>query len=401
VALRGGLRGRRGGHLRPDPRGLAALDPLGCCRQARRAPHPRAPHAHAGRRRHAHRPAGGVGRRPVPPRIRAHVRVVRAVRGGVRRHRDPGHRHARRPAGGLGPGQGGRPGLRRVDPRPGRRGDVLLPRPVRRLLRALAGPGLPGHRPLGGRHGQRGEPDRRPRRAGRRRDRHRRRGVLRLLLPFVRRGPALARQHGASGGRHHLRHLCRVPAPQLPSGQGVHGRQRVPPARSAHGRLHHLGGRAHGRPVQRPDLLLLRPSRDPVRDPGGPVPRHRPGHRAASPPAGVVVAGRQGAPPPPPHAPGPRPDPLRHHPVGVDGHPVRGRPAPDLHQPGQRRRALRGGGAGRAALHAVPPRRAPDRPSARGGGRLIGVAQVGPQFDAGRCVGACCIQLAATARFPV
>ena len=83
----------------------------------------------------------------------------------------------------------------------------------------------------------------------------------------------------------------------------------------------------------------------------------------------ALSLGRQGAPPPQADEPGPRPPPLRVHPVGLDGDPGRRGAGADLHQPGQRGGSVRRHRPGRGPLHAAPPGGPPDRPPARGGGR--------------------------------
>ena len=76
-----------------------------------------------------------------------------------------------------------------------------------------------------------------------------------------------------------LRHVRRLPAPQLPPGQDLHGRRRRPAARPADGGVDDRRRRPHRRPVQRPDLLLLRPAVHPVLHPRRADPRHRVRHR--------------------------------------------------------------------------------------------------------------------------
>ena len=89
-------------------------------------------------------------------------------------HHDVRRRGPRRPPGRVAPGQAGRPGLLRQPPVDPRGHAAVLPGPLRRVRRALARPLPAADRDLGGAHGQRREPHRRARRAGRRRGRHRR-----------------------------------------------------------------------------------------------------------------------------------------------------------------------------------------------------------------------------------
>ena len=151
----------------------------------------------------------------------------------------------------------------------------------------------------------------------------------------------LARATWRRWWRHRRRGVRRVPAPQRPPGQDLHGRRRGAVPRPAAGRHHDLvGGRTADQfsgqtffffaPLVIPFVILGVPILDTVL---AIVRRAR--RRTRSP-------GRQGAPPPPPHAPGPRPAPGGVHPLGLDGGAVRLRPRPDLHQRGQRPGALRG-----------------------------------------------------------
>ena len=119
---------------------------------------------------------------------------------------------------------------------------------------ALAGVDPAADRPVGHRHHQRGQPDRRPGRPGRRGGGHRLGGPGRLRPPPPAPGHAPGRQHRSAHRGDHLRHLPRVPAPQLPPGQDLHGRRRRPAARPLHGRLDHAhrgSGRDHRRHGQR------------------------------------------------------------------------------------------------------------------------------------------------------
>jgi UDP-N-acetylmuramyl pentapeptide phosphotransferase/UDP-N-acetylglucosamine-1-phosphate transferase len=84
------------------------------------------------------------------------------------------------------------------------------------------------------------------------------------------------------------------------------------------------------------------------------------GHRLGDPAPGQEPVGRgdrrQGAPAPPAHAARPRAAAQRADPVGVDRAAVRRRAVPDVHRPGRCADPRRGGGARRAALHAVRAR---------------------------------------------
>ncbi len=159
---------------------------------------------------------GLVGAPGPDPRGRRHLR------GGPHR-RSPGH---------VGPGQGGRGGAGRHHPL--LHGGDLVPvqDPPGRPGPAVPGVDAAAHRPVGHRHHQRRQPHRRPRRPGRRGGGHRLGGPGRLRpAPPAPRDPP-DRQHRAAHRRRHLRHLPRVPAPQLPSGQDLHGRRRGPGPRA-------------------------------------------------------------------------------------------------------------------------------------------------------------------------
>ena len=128
-----------------------------------------------------------------------------------------------------------------------------------------------------------------------------------------------------------------LPAPQLQPGADLHGRRRRHVPRAAAGDHDHHRGRAHRRPVQRPDLLLLRAAGHPARDPRRADLRHRvlvPPPRRATP---VVRPGRPRAPAPPAHAHGPRPPPGGRHPLAVDRAALGRGAAAHLHRTGATR----------------------------------------------------------------
>ena len=187
------LRGSSGPAL-----GARPADPL----RRRRGDVRRVPRRGAGRGRHAS-PAAAVrglarddGCRP-------------RGRGDVRRRPD------RRRPGHVGAGQDGRPGPRRQHPVLLRRDDVRAQDPARRILRVDARHHPAHHGRVGDRPDQRREPDRRARRPGGGRRRHRRGRVGPLRSPPGGPGSAPERQHRATGGRDRVWHLPRLPALQL------------------------------------------------------------------------------------------------------------------------------------------------------------------------------------------
>ncbi|CAA9209370.1 MAG: Decaprenyl-phosphate N-acetylglucosaminephosphotransferase, partial [uncultured Acidimicrobiales bacterium] len=342
-------------HLRPHLLRAPPRHPLRRGGEARRAPGPPEAHADDRRSRHVPRLPRGHGRGRPPRAVPGHLpRLI-----GAPRHRDRGRhhvrrRHGRRPPGVVTPRQDGRPGAGRHAAVPAGGGHVLLPDPLcgDRLDRPR--PPAPAHRAVGHRHGQRRELHRRPRRAGGRHRRHRRRGVLPLRHPPVRRSAARAEQRGPAGGDHHGRHLPRLPAPQLPR-QDHDGRRRRAVPRPVDGGLHTARRGPHRRPVQRQHVLLLRPHLHPLLHPGRPDHRHRVRHH---PPVAARHVGRprRSRPPalPAPH-PGPWAASRRPHPVGVDSRAVRPGARADLHRPGQRDHPPGRGGAVHPPVHLLPP----------------------------------------------
>ena len=95
---------------------------------------------------------------------------------------------------------------------------------------------------------------------------------------------------GPADRGHRRRRLRRLPAVQLQPGADLHGRRRRAVPRPAAGGHDDHGRRAHRRPVQRPDLLLLRPARHPAGHPRRADPRHRVLVRAPAGQAPVVRA---------------------------------------------------------------------------------------------------------------
>ena len=186
------------------------------------------------------------------------------------------------------------------------------------------------------RHHQRRQPDRRARRPRRRDRRHRGRGVLPLQPPALGDRAPADRQHRTAPGRDLLRDLPRVPAPQRAQGQDLHGRRGRAVPRVADGHVDHGGGRAHGRRLQRSEVLFFAPIfipfvilGVPMLDTGFAVVR-RTLKRARGEGTKVLEAGGQAAPPPPADGDGARSPPGGRDPVGVDDGALGAGALPDL-----------------------------------------------------------------------
>ncbi|CAA9488399.1 MAG: Undecaprenyl-phosphate alpha-N-acetylglucosaminyl 1-phosphate transferase, partial [uncultured Solirubrobacteraceae bacterium] len=249
------------------------------------------------RRRSGPRPRAGPRRHSAPGRDRhPGRRARRRHRLPARRHGDARGAHRRRPhhrgrrdrrrLGAPAGGEAGRPGDRSGHPGRGRgtRRDLHPPVPRSRGARR---PRRADHADRSGGDRQRGQLLRWRRRAGGRR--------LRDLGGGLR-GHRLrpGREQRRHPRRPHVRRRARIPAAQLPSRIGLHGRRRLEPPRPA-ARLHRRRGIAED---QRPD----RP-RGPARGPRRAVPRHRVRARqAAQVPAARLRRRRQ-----------PLPSPLRAH----------------------------------------------------------------------------------------
>ena len=236
--VRAGPGDRRGGDRPPDPPGPSDRVQGGLRLRSRRTLGAR--QAHRLRRRGSHVPGvprrgAGRGRHPgVPavPRVRG---LARDDGGGPRRGCDVRGGTHRRPPRHVRPGQDGGAGAGGQHPVLHRRDDVAVQDPAGRFLPALARRDPAHHRHLGHRSDQRREPDRRARRAGGRRRRHRRGSAGDLRREADRAGTVAGGQHRPAGGHDRLWHLPRLPAVQLQPGSHLHGRRRRALPRAPHG----------------------------------------------------------------------------------------------------------------------------------------------------------------------